>query len=396
MPANLQSANAYEILGLAPDAAAAAVRRAYIRLLREHHPDVVGPRQKAQAAVLCAQIILAYERLRSPEHRRKYDGLLKRGILPDLNQEVGGVPLPRLADILGEIQSLNLPGWGPGNESVDFNGVHFPNLIVTPEVQESIVGWFPVPRLESRGLELPAGEQARGCLLITPLRLILGMVFHRPGAGTFSHILYSFYWTSLQDLVVHETGRLGPDYALELKDEDGAWLWFHLPEPNTPYLQTFSLLFLIANAYRLPVRVCTPTDLFRPFLLGMLGLFCLSIPLIAAKVLSDGLAGVGWLTAYLVPLLLLFPGSWIFLYYGIRRAHQVCGPLALDYAAGVPDMQQVRQEPAVRPREAPRLPPQPAPPPQSECNAPPVAEGPTDVEIPEAVREALRREKPPE
>ena len=61
----------YSLLGLAPGATPADIKRAYRRLSRRYHPDI-NPGDKA-AASLYKQISEAYETLLDPDRRRSYD-----------------------------------------------------------------------------------------------------------------------------------------------------------------------------------------------------------------------------------------------------------------------------------------------------------------------------------
>ena len=61
----------YDVLGVAPAADEASVRRAYVRLARLHHPDVAG----GDAARMRA-INEAWETLRDPVRRARYDRAL--------------------------------------------------------------------------------------------------------------------------------------------------------------------------------------------------------------------------------------------------------------------------------------------------------------------------------
>ena len=61
-------ASPYEVLGVAPDADAAELRRAYLALARRHHPDVDGGDPLAMQAVNDAWATLG-----DPERRRRYD-----------------------------------------------------------------------------------------------------------------------------------------------------------------------------------------------------------------------------------------------------------------------------------------------------------------------------------
>src|SRR5829696_6342427 len=61
----------YSLLGLAPGATPADIKRAYRRLSRRYHPDI-NPGDKA-AESLYQRISQAYETLVDPERRRSYD-----------------------------------------------------------------------------------------------------------------------------------------------------------------------------------------------------------------------------------------------------------------------------------------------------------------------------------
>ncbi len=62
----------YSVLGVARDAATADLQRAYRKLARKHHPDV----DKTEGATQrFAQIAEAYEVLKDPEKRKRYDSL---------------------------------------------------------------------------------------------------------------------------------------------------------------------------------------------------------------------------------------------------------------------------------------------------------------------------------
>src|SRR4029078_10445913 len=61
----------YEVLGVARDASADAIKKAYRSLARKHHPDVNPGDKKAEARFKEAQ--QAYDILSDPEKRSLYD-----------------------------------------------------------------------------------------------------------------------------------------------------------------------------------------------------------------------------------------------------------------------------------------------------------------------------------
>jgi curved DNA-binding protein CbpA len=61
----------YTLLSVPPDATLAAIKRAYRKLARQHHPDVNGG--DPDAAARFKLIIEAYEVLSGPAQRMKYD-----------------------------------------------------------------------------------------------------------------------------------------------------------------------------------------------------------------------------------------------------------------------------------------------------------------------------------
>lgn len=63
----------YEILGVARDATAEQIRSSYRKLARKHHPDVNKDDPKAEERL--KEVNEAYEVLKDPEKRRKYDAL---------------------------------------------------------------------------------------------------------------------------------------------------------------------------------------------------------------------------------------------------------------------------------------------------------------------------------
>lgn len=69
----------YEILGIAKDAPAADVRKAYLRLVRERHPDrFPDPVEKDKAQEFFKQLTEAFNTLSNERSRQQYDGELSR------------------------------------------------------------------------------------------------------------------------------------------------------------------------------------------------------------------------------------------------------------------------------------------------------------------------------
>ena len=69
----------YEVLGVSPDALTADIRRAYLRLARDHHPDVHavdGDAAQADAAERMQAINEAFAVVGEPDRRSAYDATL--------------------------------------------------------------------------------------------------------------------------------------------------------------------------------------------------------------------------------------------------------------------------------------------------------------------------------
>jgi curved DNA-binding protein CbpA len=72
-------ANYYEILGVKPNAPAAEVRQAYLRLARERHPDRFhDPAERAQAEAFFKELTAAFNTLGNEKGRAEYDVSLSR------------------------------------------------------------------------------------------------------------------------------------------------------------------------------------------------------------------------------------------------------------------------------------------------------------------------------
>ncbi len=66
----------YEVLGVDRDASAPVIRRRYLALARQHHPDVNEGPGRAEAEVRMRQLTAAWAVLGDPERRSRYDAEL--------------------------------------------------------------------------------------------------------------------------------------------------------------------------------------------------------------------------------------------------------------------------------------------------------------------------------
>jgi molecular chaperone DnaJ len=87
----------YEVLGVAPDAGADEIKRAYRQLARRYHPDISG--DDRGAAFL--ELSLAYEVLADPSRRRSYDTALRRAPARlDLLADEVAIDFPSVSSVL--------------------------------------------------------------------------------------------------------------------------------------------------------------------------------------------------------------------------------------------------------------------------------------------------------
>ncbi len=71
----MQFKDYYKILGVERSAPQGDIKKAFRKLARTHHPDVVKPREREEAEQRFKEINEAYEVLNDPEKRQKYDTL---------------------------------------------------------------------------------------------------------------------------------------------------------------------------------------------------------------------------------------------------------------------------------------------------------------------------------
>lgn len=94
----------YDVLGVAADADAAEIKRAYRQLARRYHPDISGD----DRGTTFREVARAYEVLRNPERRRTYDAVLR-----DSHQSARGgwladevaIDFPSVSSVLDRMRS---------------------------------------------------------------------------------------------------------------------------------------------------------------------------------------------------------------------------------------------------------------------------------------------------
>lgn len=93
----------YEVLGVAPDAKAADIKRAYRQLARRYHPDISGD----DRATAFREVARAYEVLRNADRRRTYDAALRDavgGTGADWMADEVDVDFPSIASLLDRMR----------------------------------------------------------------------------------------------------------------------------------------------------------------------------------------------------------------------------------------------------------------------------------------------------
>lgn len=94
----------YDVLGVAPDAGAAEIKRAYRQLARRYHPDISGD----DRGTAFLEVARAYDVLSHPERRRSYDARLARDSSirgSDWFADEVAIDFPSVASVLDRMRS---------------------------------------------------------------------------------------------------------------------------------------------------------------------------------------------------------------------------------------------------------------------------------------------------
>ena len=132
----------YEVLGIPRDASSKDISRAYRALARQHHPDVS---REPDAAERFKEIQAAYDVLKDPDKRQRFDQFGWRGLQSTPGAGFGGVDIPGFGDIFDVFfgrggRRADAPQRGRDLQQridLDFvNAIHGQKLDVTVDRQE--------------------------------------------------------------------------------------------------------------------------------------------------------------------------------------------------------------------------------------------------------------------
>lgn len=94
----------YDVLGVSPDAGAEEIKRAYRQLARRYHPDISGEDRGAAFKELAR----AYDVLRDPGRRRRYDATLSKAASFDVGKnwfaDEIAIDFPSVASVLDRMR----------------------------------------------------------------------------------------------------------------------------------------------------------------------------------------------------------------------------------------------------------------------------------------------------
>ncbi len=426
MKPNVHSDNAYEVLGVPRDADIPSIRRAFRKLALKYHPDARPAEEKAEAAATFAKINQAHEILRDSEKRAEYDGLLDQGITPDMSKELGAqAHFQSLADIIGDIRALDFATLENPLADMDFtlkDELVMPSLIHGEGLQETVVDAINFSTLTSESYTPPEGVLNTSWIVVTELRVMLALKYvHEWQEGntkytkTFYRLL-SIPYGSMTELLIHEKGRAYKDYAIDLGDEEGDK--FTLGFAGRPGLEK---LLLIANTYKLPLRIKSEADAGGEY--AVAGLQGFGIPLLwcAPFVIASicNICGAicnrksshfaptnAWgnilvwmndhylttIALYATPVAIVASFAYVYLSWNTGRAAHLFGDLAVDYSLGAPELEQPTGEAAEAELSSPGVTPAALPEAEPLDVAMPAsveeASGPAALAMPEAVADA--------
>lgn len=107
----------YDVLGVSRSASASEIKKAYRKLAREHHPDVVAKEDKKQAEKRFKEINEAYQVLGDPEKKKMYDRMGHAGFNANGGNRAGG---PGFGGFSGGSGGQ----WGPFSYTYTSNGAN--------------------------------------------------------------------------------------------------------------------------------------------------------------------------------------------------------------------------------------------------------------------------------
>lgn len=111
----------YDVLGVAPNAGAEEIKRAYRQLARRYHPDISGD----DRAAAFLEVSRAYEVLRDRQRRRSYDARLAAAPRADWLGDEVAIDFPSVSSVLDRMRDSFFGGTLPSSLSAE--------IILTPQ-----------------------------------------------------------------------------------------------------------------------------------------------------------------------------------------------------------------------------------------------------------------------